>query len=46
VFREEKLCILKEKDKQFLLNKKSEIVSTSNHKNKFLVNNDNNGRNV
>ena len=37
LYLEEKLCILKEKDKQFLLNKKSEIVSTCNHEKKFLV---------
>jgi hypothetical protein len=41
-----KNCILKEKNKQFFLNTKSEIVSTRNHKKKFLVNNDNNGRNA
>jgi hypothetical protein len=41
---DEKLCILKGK-KQFLLNKKSEIFSTCNHKKKFLVNNDDNGKN-
>ncbi len=29
---EEKLCILKDKNKQNLLNKKSEIVSTCNHR--------------
>ncbi len=31
---EEKLCILKDKNKQNLLNKKSEIVSTCNHRKK------------
>ncbi len=36
---EEKLCILKDKNKQNLLNKKSEIVSTCNHRKKHLVNN-------
>ena len=33
------------KRKTFLLNKKSEIFSICNHKKKFLVNNDNNGKN-
>ena len=33
---EEKLCILKDKNKQNLLNKKSEIVSTCNHRKKTL----------
>ncbi len=40
---EEKLCILKDKSKQNLLNKKSEIVSTCN---KHLINNLRNGRNA
>ncbi len=34
---EEKLCILKNKNKQNLLNKKSEIVSTCNHRKKLLI---------
>ncbi len=41
---EEKLCILKDKNKQNLLNKKSEIVSTCNHRKKHLINNLRNGR--
>ena len=32
---EEKLCILKEKNKECLLNKRSELVSTCNHKRMF-----------
>ena len=38
---EEKLCILnlKDKNKQNLLNKNSEIVSTCNHRKKQLINN-------
>ncbi len=43
---EEKLCILKDKNKQNLLNKKSEIVSTCNHRKKHLINNLRNGRNA
>ncbi len=43
---EEKLCILKDKNKQNLLNKKSEIVSTCNHREKHLINNLRNGRNA
>ncbi len=43
---EEKLCILKNKNKQNLLNKKSEIVSTCNHRKKHLINNLRNGRNA
>ncbi len=35
---EEKPCILKGKNRQNLLNKKSEIVSTCNYKIKYLVN--------
>ncbi len=42
----EKLCILKDKNKQNLLNKKSEIVSTCNHRKKHLINNLRNGRNA
>ena len=34
---EEKLCILKENDKQNLLNKKSELVSACNHKRNFYA---------
>ena len=40
------LCILKEKNKQNLQNKKSVIVSTCNHRKKHLVNNLRNGRNA
>ena len=36
---EEKLCILKERDKTRLLNKRSELVSTCNHKRMFHVKN-------
>ncbi len=43
---EEKLCILKDKNKQNLLNKKSEIVSTCNHRKKHLINNLRNVRNA
>ncbi len=43
---EEKLCILKDKNKQNLLNKKSEIVSTCDHRKKHLINNLRNGRNA
>ncbi len=43
---EENLCILKDKNKQNLLNKKSEIVSTCNHRKKHLINNLRNVRNA
>ncbi len=43
---EEKLRILKDKNKQNLLNKKSEIVSTCNHRKKHLINNLRNVRNA
>ena len=43
---EEKLCILKDKSKQNLLNKKPEILSTCNHRKKHLINNLRNGRNA
>ncbi len=46
LYLEEKLCILKDKNKQNLLNKKSEIVSTCNHRKKHLINNLRNGRNA
>ena len=36
---EEKLCILNERDKTRLLNKRSELVSTCNHKRMFHVKN-------
>ncbi len=43
---EEKLCILKDKNKQNLPNKKSEIDSTCNHRKKHLINNLRNVRNA
>ena len=43
---EEKLCILKDKNIQNLLSKKSEIVSTCNHRKKHIENNLRNGRNA
>ncbi len=46
LYLEEKLCILNNKNKQNLLSKKSEIVSTCNHRKKHLINNLRNGRNA